>query len=440
MNDTYNPLCIKFREGGKENKWGIWIGVDCNDCLIDPISLGNSLFITKKWQTIHSIGDLRILSQIQSETRSCHWAIERNNTLRKFTFRIAEYVEFVLRAITDLHNAIIHRNKQLAYDFQADLFGKYDVEEDLEILIRQIKVLRPAIISPRMRSLDIVPIERLSFVFNERFSDDNIFSIKIGGREYYSCLAEWFNDFERIRHQLEGIVYNSETRIELYDDTGDPTSIHLEEESLQGARQRVMRVTIFPAETDKPIISGYCDSQQAIRALYQGLLGITCNGVDSEYARDYEVDWDQYKFVIYNKLKSPLIENYITGKAYNDRAYSIRQHHIKERYRITADVSAILWDSQGCAYIIDDDDLFETDKFRIKIDGIYQWYRDLDNVVDWADTEVKGDFDWAAWHHRGLQLAQSLRQQLPDEYDLWYGAPYEDKSGTLKEDVLIIKQ
>lgn len=436
----YAPFLVKFREGGKENKWGIWIGIDCDEYLIDPILLGNSLFAHRKWQKIYTTSDLRILSQIHSETKSCYWAIERNNISHKYMFRISEYVASILRAIDNLHTAIMRHDKQLAYNFRPDLFGRYEIVEDLELIIRQINVMKQAIISPRMRSINNLHIERLSFDFNNRFSDENLFSIMIGGRQYNSHLAEWSNNFELIRHQLESIVYRGEAEIDLYNDTGVEASIHFEHETLKEVRQSAMRVTVFPAERDKPIVTGYCDRQQAVRALYQGLLNISRNGIDSEYKRDYDIDWDQYKFVIYNKLKSPLIENYIIGKESDDRICSIRQQYIKERYRMEADALTMIWDSKGCALITDQDDLFEDDGLSIKIDGIYQWYKDLDDVVDWTNSEIKGNFDWAAWHKRGLELAQNLRQQLPDEYDLWYSAPFEDKSGILKEDVLIIKQ
>ena len=282
--------------------------------------------------------------------------------------------------------------------------------------------------------------EQLSFDFNNRYSDCNTFSINIGGRQYTSYFAEWANEFERIRHQLESIVYNSKAQIKFYNDNGIGVLINLEEETLKESQQIVTRVTIYPAERDKPVISGYCDKQQAMRALYQGLLNITRNGVDSEYMRDYDVNWEKHKLVIYNKLKSPLIERYLNGYGCDDRISSIRQQQIRDYYTINADVVAIIWNSWGCAQIVDIDDIFETDDFSIKVEGLYQWHMDLDKAADWANTKVEDGFDWAAWHKRGLELAQNLRQQLPDEYDLWYSAPFEDKSGTLKEDFLIIKQ
>ena len=39
---------------------------------------------------------------------------------------------------------------------------------------------------------------------------------------------------------------------------------------------------------------------------------------------------------------------------------------------------------------------------------------------------------------RGLEYAKQLRKVLPSEYDLWYEAPFEDKSGTIKKPLLII--
>ena len=47
------------------------------------------------------------------------------------------------------------------------------------------------------------------------------------------------------------------------------------------------------------------------------------------------------------------------------------------------------------------------------------------------------DFDWEDYHKRGLALAQELRRKLSSDFDLWYEAPFEDKSGTVKRPRLI---
>lgn len=41
-------------------------------------------------------------------------------------------------------------------------------------------------------------------------------------------------------------------------------------------------------------------------------------------------------------------------------------------------------------------------------------------------------------YERGLKLAHELRKRLSPEIDLWYDAPYEDKSGIINHPMLIL--
>jgi hypothetical protein len=120
----------------------------------------------------------------------------------------------------------------------------------------------------------------------------------------------------------------------------------------------------------------------------------------------------------------------------------LRNEEFKRVFTINPDYDTILWDD-GCAYpcyedtlelCIDDNENYIT----ITIPGIYEWQQEFEDATDFTDTKTKDDFDWADWHKRGIKLAKQLREKLPQSYDLWYDAPYEDRSGTIKESFLVM--
>lgn len=119
------------------------------------------------------------------------------------------------------------------------------------------------------------------------------------------------------------------------------------------------------------------------------------------------------------------------------------QWEIKRFFTISPDCTGImLLDDEGCAYPCDEDTLelcIDKDEnyVTINIPGIYQWQQEFERATDFAETTTKDDFDWGGWHKRGIELAKQLRAKLPKSCDLWYDAPFEDKSGTIKEKFLV---
>lgn len=75
----------------------------------------------------------------------------------------------------------------------------------------------------------------------------------------------------------------------------------------------------------------------------------------------------------------------------------------------------------------------------IYIEGISEWYHDFDSVVDYVKGDLPESFDIVTWHAKGLSLAKSLREKLPQDVELWYQAPFEDKSNTIPQPIQIIK-
>jgi hypothetical protein len=155
------------------------------------------------------------------------------------------------------------------------------------------------------------------------------------------------------------------------------------------------------------------------------------------------ISWKEYKMVIYNKFKSPIIEDYINKIAVEEYSFRNRQREIKRIFTIRPDcINIALFDEEGCAYCCDEDtlELCIDDKnyITINIPGIEKWQHDFECSTDFAETKTKDDFNWIDWHKRGIELAKQLREQLPLSCDLWYDSPFEDKSGTIKESFLII--
>ena len=69
---------------------------------------------------------------------------------------------------------------------------------------------------------------------------------------------------------------------------------------------------------------------------------------------------------------------------------------------------------------------------------LLEWHKEIEPIVIASETGSEYKKDWADYHKRGLELAKQLREKLSTDFDLWYTAPWEDKSGTIKRPRLII--
>lgn len=65
------------------------------------------------------------------------------------------------------------------------------------------------------------------------------------------------------------------------------------------------------------------------------------------------------------------------------------------------------------------------------------WAEEMPPIVVASETGQPYEKDWTDYHQRGLELARQLRSRLSSNYELWYEAPFEDKSGTIKERITI---
>ena len=107
---------------------------------------------------------------------------------------------------------------------------------------------------------------------------------------------------------------------------------------------------------------------------------------------------------------------------------------------------------ENCFYTSDGFDCGENgeiwldDGFMVKINvpGLSEWcYKYQEECLipveagEISIEELNKTFDWKDFHTEGLRLAYEVKKQLPEDLELWYQAPYEDKSGLIPEKILI---
>ena len=203
-------------------------------------------------------------------------------------------------------------------------------------------------------------------------------------------------------------------------------------------RDDELLVDVEPNEfVNKPIIRGYCDRKQCVQALYQGLLSLAMDyplTQDSEYSSDPPA-----LLVAYNSIKSPMIENYLSEKREDIRT---RQVHVKHILTINPDVDQIFINEEGESLDASNEgelyDVYDKKGQPIVMQELKEWADEIFPAVCASATCDPYEKDWADYHRRGLELAHRLRENLSPDFDLWYQAPFEDKSDTIPEPILII--
>lgn len=192
-------------------------------------------------------------------------------------------------------------------------------------------------------------------------------------------------------------------------------------------------------------ISGYCDLKAGIETVYSAFLRCALMVYVKKDSNDYY--WpDRLSF--YNIIKSPIIEDYLSGREYDPSEARRRYTPVSIIYTIIPDIMTFLR-NDSCGYGFEDEafddkiDICDNDENHIQeieVPGICKWLDDFRLATDFADTTIKEDFDIKEWHKKGLALAYIFRSKLSDDCDLWYDNPYEDKSQTIKHPLLIIKK
>ena len=278
------------------------------------------------------------------------------------------------------------------------------------------------------------------------------YTIGIGNRIYTTWLTHWDNSFDRIRYQFESFVHNCEAKIELFFDTSETVLIikHISVlDQIDGSEggyffkyRDYALVEIHPNEfVHGPILKGYCDLKQTIKTFYEGLLTLALNHpIDSDDPDDSDVPC---QLEAYNMFKSPIIERYISDIKEDSQKAELRQIHVKRILIVIPDYDEVIIDSEGVNVDSEGgyfDELYDKENNPIRMPELVGWQKEIFNVVVDGAVGREVSFDWDDYHKRGLELARKLRTRLSSDFDLWYIAPVEDKSGLIAKPILIYEK
>lgn len=124
----------------------------------------------------------------------------------------------------------------------------------------------------------------------------------------------------------------------------------------------------------------------------------------------------------------------------------MRNEIVKHIITIEPDYGGVFYhDEEGVCDEVDENDNIEfydsNNKlvFRATVPGAYEWQKEFEEKTDGVESTM-GTLDVDDWHRRGMAIAQELRNQLPDDYDLWYAYPFEDVENRDKQPILIYKK
>lgn len=318
-------------------------------------------------------------------------------------------------------------------------------EEELSLIVQQLDTVK-AFTSTDNPYREAVKVEHFSFKANTSIliydSEYEIpIDISIGNRTYKASY-NGNDDLDMIRHQLEVMSYEFELGFRLEWDYGaDGVDIRLKKfqagyatRNADGSFSAVYlcKVALFSCD-DRPAIIGICDPRQVIKEIYEAMLNMGRNNKNGWYCNH---------MALYNKMKSKIIENYINKVKVPYKEVAMRQQVVKHVFTICPDYGGVLFDDEekncyGCESLEDDEELnLHIDKSLVS--ELRKWQSEFESKTDGVNSTM-GTLDSKEWNRRGMELAQRLRQQLPDNYDLWYAYPFEDEENLGKRPMLIYK-
>lgn len=157
-----------------------------------------------------------------------------------------------------------------------------------------------------------IKVEKFTFEFTEEYSCDTEFVIGIGDRFYRSSFSDWSNEFEILRHELEGLVVRGGGKVELHFED-DPNVIDVRGRYLHDIRDSsCVEVTFTPdGFVGGPILFGFCKSKEVVEKLYYGFMDLFSR--DTSWFDDGHegVTWDEFRTNAIAQLKSSIIEGYL---------------------------------------------------------------------------------------------------------------------------------
>lgn len=438
------PIFCQQRQGA----WGIWFNDEEDYLLVDPLELVNSIYEDDDYYMLEEYvkeedskpeGHYVVAAHKWEHCFSWRVLHTHSNVMRQFLFTYKDYIGKIKSCIQKLCDVLI-AGETVAYD-------KLDVNiENIEMCKKQLGISG---VVPSHYCLMTNSISLEKFIFQPLKEDwTEHYEIGIGDRSYQTWLTHWDNDMELIRHQFESYIYDKKATIELNFD-GLPTTLKLSYRSIMDKREDTgdgykysykdyILVEIIPnGFVYMPIIKGYCEEKATLRTLYEGLLFMASMHPENakESASDDYPDYPS-TLVAYNRYKSPVIESYLKGEEWTPNTYKTRQTHIDEILRIDPDVNCYIWDCEGAGADVSCFD--DKDGKPIEMKELDEWAYEIEAIVIASETGEPYEKDWTDYHRRGIALAKQLREKLPASTDLWYEAPFEDKSNTIPHRILIM--
>lgn len=297
---------FQFKVANSIDKPAIWFELHDREVMISPFELYNILFdcFRERWICAGVKAQFQIFSK-----EVCGFFFDASYGSYQETYQRGVFIESAIQSLKDLCNAVI-RGDETAYQNI-----KHHAAEQMLAGLKDIIVPQ----SYAQIREDEVKIEPFEFEFVEPYSCDTNYVISIGDREYKSALSDWSTDFNLIRMSIEKYLlsYDNESEIELFFEDS-PTIIRLKNISLIHSDKKATRVAVIPNSfVHEPVLYGWCDQKQLIKALYVGLLHI-CIRESNWFKEDWKA-WENFRVTTYNKLESLIIERFLTGLVEDDR-------------------------------------------------------------------------------------------------------------------------
>ena len=115
--------------------------------------------------------------------------------------------------------------------------------------------------------------------------------------------------------------------------------------------------------------------------------------------------------------------------------------------KMEPDALNLFWDEEGTA-IGDTESISVNEHYEVNLDikGLQEWLWEYENQClipcesgDISLDELNKTFDWKSFHERGLAFAAQVKKLLPLYTELIYCSPFEDRSGIIDSDGILIK-
>ena len=429
--------CTPFLLVCKEHngKWGVWVFINQTWLLVNPCDLVSSLYEDGESYIVLRDDNVKYDVTVIKTAYTFVWSImcAEKSYYEVHYFRFLNYFLRIQNRINYLAD-MVRDGHSIAYE--------HIKLEHLDICCKQLQIeaLQPS--HYRLMASQVV-VEQFEFTpceddHNERYL------IGIGNRSYNTFLTDWDNDYEEIRHQFESLIYSQDAKIALSFDTSE-TIIHIKrvdvldeinkEEKGYGFKYKELAlVKIIPNDfVYSPIIAGYCDYKATIKTLYEGLLRFALRQPANS------------RMDMYNRLKSPLIERFIKNNSvYDNKKPSKRQQHIRHILWINPDYDSLGIDlATGFDVTINhlgelDGNFIDKEGKPIVIPELTKWQQEICPIVIASEAGTPYEKDWTEYHSRGIKLVHKLREVLSDDCDIWYSAPFEDKSERIQHKLLIL--